>query len=359
MSSIFNQPFGLTWRKALLSAPRLVPDAALYLINPDGPHPIVIKIPSRGTHLIPLYVFIPGASKLDTSTSIEPTRHPVLLDFHGGGFIFGSCQEQAPWCAKIARELNAVSISVDYRLGPAAKFPAANEDSEDVLNAVLDPTKPGYQELRYLINEYLLRTSKRRIELDVTKFAASGFSSGGNLALNLGLNVRSSRVEEGDLPCLFPPSYARDIPLLLFFPSLDCRQLPSERPRPPIMEQQKASFSISLELESTLMPTYLPRDQAGHPRASPGLAKIRDGGLHDRVKMLLILPEMDTLAEQSHIWVSKVAEEGRASDLTVEEVKGVVHGWTQFPDSWLTEEHQKLKLDMFNKARDFIAQAWK
>jgi len=362
MSSIFNQPFGLTWRKALLSAPRLVPDAALYLTSSEGPHPIIIKIPSRGKHLITLYVFVP--SPLPKSDSPASTKKipklPVLVDFHGGGFVFGSCQEQAPFCAKMTRELNAVSISVDYRLGPAAQFPAAIEDAEDVVNAILDPIKPGYQELRYLINEQLLRTSRRRIELDANRIAVSGFSSGGNLALNLGLSINASEKDgkDGeDWPSSFPAFRERDIPLLLFYPSLDCRQLPSERPRPPGMEE-KTGLLKSLELESTLMPTYLPRDQAGHPRASPGLAEIRNGGLHEKAKMLLILPELDTLAEQSDVWISKVAEEGREGDLNVEKIKGVVHGWTQFPDSWLSEEHRKLKVEVFNKSRDFITGAW-
>ena len=140
MSQLFTQPFGVTWRKALLSAPRLVPDAVLHFTSPEGPHPVIINIPSRGSYLIPLYVFIPLSQKNASSPKL-----PVLVDFHGGGFIFGSCQEQAPFCPKMSRELNAVSISVDYRMGPASKFPAAIEDAEDVVNAVLDPSKPGYK----------------------------------------------------------------------------------------------------------------------------------------------------------------------------------------------------------------------
>jgi len=361
MSNIFNQPFGLTWRKALLSAPRLVPDAALYLTSSEGPHPIIIKVPSRGKHLIPLYVFVPSPPPVSSADSSESTKKipklPVLVDFHGGGFIFGSCQEQAPFCAKMTRELNAVSISVDYRLGPAAQFPAAIEDAEDIINAILDPIKPGYQELRYLINEHLLKTSHRRIELDASRIAVSGFSSGGNLTLNLGLSIKAAEKDTEHWPSSFPASFKRNIPLLLFYPSLDCRQLPSERPRPPGMEE-KTTFLKSLELESTLMPTYLPRHQAGLPRASPGLAEIRNGGLHEKAKMLLVLPEMDTLAEQSDVWIDKVAAEGRGEDLTVEKIEGVVHGWTQFPDSWLSEEHRRLKVEVFNKSREFIAKAW-
>jgi acetyl esterase/lipase len=316
---------------------------------------VIINIPSRGKHSIPLYVFIPHTPQ--GSISKQPTIHPMVIDLHGGGFIFGSCQEQAPFCSKMARELNAVTISVDYRLGPASKFPAAIEDVEDVVTAILDHNKPGYKELRLKINKYLRKSSREEIELDETRIAVSGFSSGSNLALNLALSVKASSELDKDWPSPFPSNFGREIPLLLFFPSLDCRQLPSERPRPPGMEA-KTGFLASLNLEAGVMPTYLPRELAGTPRASPGLATIKDGGLHEKAKMLLILPELDTLAEQSDVWIEKVADEGRSKDLSVAKVKGVVHGWTQFPDSWLSEEHRKLKMDMFDLARDFVAKSW-
>jgi acetyl esterase/lipase len=106
------------------------------------------------------------------------------------------------------------------------------------------------------------------------------------------------------------------------------------------------------------MPTYLPRNQAGHPRASPGLAEIANGGLHEQARILLVLPELDTLGEQSEVWLKKVADEGRANDLEVERVKGVHHGWTQYPEEWLSEEHKQLKVEVFRKAREFVKTAW-
>lgn len=355
MFQYFTQPFGVTWRKALLSAPRLVPDSVLYYTSPEGPHPVIINIPSRGKHLIPLYVFIPISLENSSNT---PTNHPVLIDFHGGGFIFGSCQEQAPFCSKMTRELDAVSISVDYQLGPASKFPAAIEDAEDVVNAILHPNKPGYAELRQQINNHLQKESRPQISLDATRIAISGFSSGGNLALNLGLSVPASSLDPQSWPSIFPADFEHYIPLLLFYPSLDCRLLPSERPRPSAMAAQKGLLA-SMKIEAELMPTYLPRSQAHLPRASPGLAELKNGGLHKKAKMLLVLPELDTLAQQSEVWVEKVAEDGRSGDLEVLKVEGVVHGWTQFPDSWLSGEHRKLKWEMFDVAREFVKRAWK
>jgi acetyl esterase/lipase len=150
-----GQPWSILWRKALLSLPRAVPDVVIRYTSPEGPHPVVIKIPSRSRHLIPLYAFIPPSALEVLKPSANPRKIPVLIDFHGGGFIFGSCHEQAPFCAMFARELGCLVLSVDYRLGPIDKFPAAIEDAEDVLNAVLNPIEPGYYELRDSISEHV------------------------------------------------------------------------------------------------------------------------------------------------------------------------------------------------------------
>jgi hypothetical protein len=74
--------------------------------------------------------------------------------------------------------------------------------------------------------------------------------------------------------------------------------------------------------------------------------------------MLLVLPQFDSLNSQSVLWVQKVHDEGRGDDLQVEEVKGVTHGWTQFPDSWINEEYRSKKLDAFRRAREFLKDIW-
>lgn len=61
----------------------------------------------------------------------------VIIDFHGGSFSLGSYLEQAPFCAQLARGLGVIVWSVDYRLGPIEKFPAAAEDPGDILYTAL------------------------------------------------------------------------------------------------------------------------------------------------------------------------------------------------------------------------------
>lgn len=53
---------------------------------------------------------------------------PALLDIHGGGFVVGSIEMEHAFAAQVARELDAVVATVEYRLAPEHPFPAGVED---------------------------------------------------------------------------------------------------------------------------------------------------------------------------------------------------------------------------------------
>ncbi len=55
---------------------------------------------------------------------------PVLVFYHGGGFVAGNISTHAPLAAEIARQLDVPVVSVEYRLAPEAKWPAAPDDAE-------------------------------------------------------------------------------------------------------------------------------------------------------------------------------------------------------------------------------------
>jgi acetyl esterase len=55
-------------------------------------------------------------------------HRPLVVNFHGGGFVLGGL-DQADWmCSSVAATVGAVVVSVDYRLAPTHPFPAAVED---------------------------------------------------------------------------------------------------------------------------------------------------------------------------------------------------------------------------------------
>jgi acetyl esterase len=55
---------------------------------------------------------------------------PVMVFYHGGGFVIGDLQTHEPYCAEAARALDIPVISIDYRLAPEYPFPAAPQDCE-------------------------------------------------------------------------------------------------------------------------------------------------------------------------------------------------------------------------------------
>ena len=106
----------------------VIPDRGIAALLLGRPRPGVeirtTSFPARHGDL-PLRVYTPQAW--------SRTPRPVVLNFHGGGFVLGSAR-QGDWiCSTVAADLDAIVVSVDYRLAPAHKFPAAVEDCYDAL----------------------------------------------------------------------------------------------------------------------------------------------------------------------------------------------------------------------------------
>jgi acetyl esterase len=95
---------------------------------------------------------------------------PLLVFFHGGGFVFGDLDTHEPFCAEIARQLDLPVLAVDYRLAPEHPFPAGAEDCIAAARwAAASPAALG---------------------LDVTGLVTCGDSAGGNFTIVAGLALR-------------------------------------------------------------------------------------------------------------------------------------------------------------------------
>jgi cation diffusion facilitator CzcD-associated flavoprotein CzcO/acetyl esterase/lipase len=57
-----------------------------------------------------------------------PGPHPIVVYFHGGGWVFGDEQSDDPFCRDICRRSGMIVVSVGYRHAPEHRFPAAAED---------------------------------------------------------------------------------------------------------------------------------------------------------------------------------------------------------------------------------------
>jgi len=97
---------------------------------------------------------------------------PALLYFHGGGFTIGSVDTHDRVCRMLAREADGVVLSVDYRLAPEHRFPAAVDDAFDALAWV--------------------RRESGALGIDPDRLALGGDSAGGTLAAATAIHARDA-----------------------------------------------------------------------------------------------------------------------------------------------------------------------
>ncbi|MEO8058718.1 MAG: alpha/beta hydrolase [Burkholderiales bacterium] len=130
---------------------------------------------------IPLRLYRPLASNASTAL-------PVLVYYHGGGWVIGDLDTHDSLCRALCNESGCALVAVDYRLGPEHRFPAA-------VNDALAATR-------------WVREQAGELKLDASRLAVGGDSAGGNLAAVVSIAARDS----GDLPIAFQ---------LLIYPATD------------------------------------------------------------------------------------------------------------------------------------------
>jgi acetyl esterase len=104
------------------------------------------------------------------NTSLE-AELPVLVFFHGGGWLVGNIDTHDWICRSIANKTDAAVISVDYRLAPEHPFPAAYEDAVAATRWVV--------------------ANAAALHLDPAHVSVGGDSAGGNLAAATALALRN------------------------------------------------------------------------------------------------------------------------------------------------------------------------
>jgi acetyl esterase len=144
---------------------------ALYLkgrvvSNPEPPElqsvqPLAIPAPHGS---IPARIYTPKTLRKAAGLA------PVLVFFHGGGWVIGDLDSHDVVCRKLALEGELMVVSVDYRLAPEHKFPAAVDDAMAATKWIAENAK--------------------QLGVDTARLMVGGDSAGGNLAAVVAIAAR-------------------------------------------------------------------------------------------------------------------------------------------------------------------------
>jgi acetyl esterase len=232
-------------------------------------------------------LFIPGPGG-DIPIRIYAIEHgglrPALVYFHGGGFVFGNLDTHDAVCRAIAKVSGAVVISVDYRLAPEHKFPAAVDDS-------------------YAATLWVA-ANPERLGIDASRIAVGGDSAGGNLATVVAMRCRDAG----------GPALAAQV---LIYPVADVSSFETGSHR----ELAEGYFLTRAAMDWFTGHYLASADQKRHPEASPLLAR----NLSGLPPALVITAEFDPLRDEGEAYAERLRQAG--VPVTVSRYPGMIHGF--------------------------------
>jgi acetyl esterase len=207
---------------------------------------------------------------------------PVVVYFHGGGWVFGSLETHDGTCRRLADGADVVVVSIDYRMGPEHRFPAAVDDSFAALRWVAEHAE--------------------ELGADATRLAVAGDSAGGNLAA-----VTSQLARAGGPAIRFQ---------LLVYPVTD-HEFTSVS-----MEENAEGYYLTRDAMRWFYDRYLNDPREGDdPRVSP----VRNADLSDLPPAFVLTAQYDPLRDQGIAYADAMRAAGNEVAMTMYE--GLFHGF--------------------------------
>jgi len=208
---------------------------------------------------------------------------PVLIYYHGGGWVIGDIASHDAICCSLANAAGWMVASVEYRLAPEHKYPAAAEDA--------------YTAARWIAAHAAIVGGDRRW------IAVGGDSAGGNLAAVVALMAR----DRNAFPLVLQ---------VLIYPITDYNfDTPSYR-------ENSDGYLLARETMRWFWDQYLATSDDGHqPYASP----LRAPDLSNLPPALVITAEFDPLRDEGEAYAKRLRESGVPVTLT--RYDGMIHAF--------------------------------
>lgn len=232
----------------------------LEISGPNGPIPLRLYSPVSGA-----------------------TNIPVVVFYHGGGWVIGSRNSHDSLCRQISNEGNFLVISVDYRMGPGAPFPAGPIDA-------------------FTAFQWACKTADQ-YGGDLKNVAVAGDSAGGNLSAVVALMAR----QEG---------YRLPTFQWLIYPATDMHMTT------PSHQSCGEGYFLTADLMTWFQDHYLPSEAAKDDwRASP----LRAQSLADLSPALVQTAGYDPLKDEGRAYADRLQAAG--VNVTYTDYPGMIHGF--------------------------------
>ena len=225
---------------------------------------------------------------------------PVLVYYHGGGWVLGNIESHDATCRELAVNAGCLVVSVDYRLAPEHQFPAASDDCYAATKWVADHAA--------------------EIGADASQLAIGGDSAGGNLAAVVALMAK----DRGGPAIVFQ---------LLIYPVTDFNLDTAS------YKENAEGYLLTRQSMHWFWNHYLTTEADGsHPHASP----LRAQDLAGLPPALVITAEYDPLRDEGEAYAQRLRDGGVRVQYTC--YPGMIHGFFGMTA-------------MMDKAKEAVAQA--
>ena len=217
--------------------------------------------------------------------AVDSTARPGVVYFHGGGFVICDLDSHDGACRRLANEIDAVVVSVDYRLAPEHRWPAAAEDA-------------------FAATQWVAAHAAE-LGIDTRRLAVAGDSAGGNLSAVVAQMAR----DRGGPALAFQ---------LMVYPVIDLSATRSEYAS---QTENARGYFLTLEQMEWYRDQYLGDADGEAPYASP----IKAESLAGLPPACVVTAEMDPLRDEGEAYGRALHAAGVPVEL--HRAAGMFHGF--------------------------------
>lgn len=240
----------------------------------------------NGTYEVPVRLYFPSEEAM-SGEPVEGEKYPVLLFFHGGGWVTESVENYDRVCSRMAQSTGHIVMSVEYRLAPEYRFPIPFEDCYEAAKA--------------------LYTGRLVLPVAPDRITIIGDSAGGNLAAAVCLKARNT----GE----FIPKKQ-----ILIYPALNnCYTEGS--PYKSVQENGEGYLLTAVKMEDYLK-LY---ESSPEDRQNPYFAPILEKDLSHMPETLILTAEFDPLRDEGEEYGKRLKEANNYVE--IHRIPDALHGY--------------------------------